>query len=195
MHKNKANPGMNSPDPHSIRQIMRKRRRAIGYGAQQRAAFRLAESLVGMPEYQQSQHIAVYWAVGGEIDLRELIKRAWADDKSCYLPVLQGSSLGFACYRPGSQLVNNRFGIPEPKSTKAISPEALDLVLLPLVAFDSHCHRIGMGGGFYDRTFAKHEDSHQSRRPVLIGVGHRCQHIPMIEPMPWDVRLDNIVTD
>jgi len=186
---------MNSPDPHSIRQIIRKRRRAIGCGAQQRAAFRLAESLIERPEYQQSRHIAVYWAVGGEIDLRVLIKRAWADGKFCYLPVLQGSTMVFACYRPGSQLVNNRFGIPEPKSAKTILPEILDLVLLPLVAFDSHCHRIGMGGGFYDRAFAKCDDYHQSRRPVLIGTAHRCQQVSLIKPMPWDVSLDAIVTD
>ena len=75
-----------------------------------------------------------------------------------------------------------------------LGPEAIDLVLVPLVAFDPQRNRIGMGGGFYDRSFAFRKNPDQPR-PVLIGVAHELQKVDLLEPEPWDVQLDMVVTD
>jgi 5-formyltetrahydrofolate cyclo-ligase len=75
-----------------------------------------------------------------------------------------------------------------------LSPEALDLVLAPLVVFDPDRNRIGMGGGFYDRSFAFRKNP-ENKVPVLIGVAHELQKVDQIVPQDWDVRLDMIITD
>lgn len=96
---------------------------------------------------------------------------------------------------PGSRLVVNRWGIAEPKPAlrHSISPRALDLVLMPLVGFDEAGHRIGMGKGFYDRTFAFRRNTR--RRPALVGLAHECQKVAGgITPSAWDVALDALAT-
>jgi 5-formyltetrahydrofolate cyclo-ligase len=164
----------------------------MGYGAQKRAAYRLSSRLLKTPIYQQSQHIACYWPVSGEIELHFLIKNAWAQGKTCYLPVLNHQQLNFVHYTPTSVMRPNRFGIPEPVTGRVMQPQNVDLVLMPLVAFDKRNHRIGMGGGYYDKTFA----SASSYRDVyLMGVAHRCQQVGLIRPEPWDVILDQVLTD
>ncbi len=131
-------------------------------------------------------------ALGGEIDLTPTIKKAWSQGKTCYLPVVQDQRLIFVNYTPTSVMQKNAFGILEPVSGGLISPAALDLVIVPLVAFDKHGHRIGMGGGYYDRTFA---GADSLRHSFLMGVAHRCQQIHDIRPEPWDVALDLVLTD
>jgi 5-formyltetrahydrofolate cyclo-ligase len=86
--------------------------------------------------------------------------------------------------------------LPEPDvdDSEMLPPEALDLVLAPLVVFDSNRNRIGMGGGFYDRSFAFRKNP-EHKLPVLIGVAHELQKVDQIVPQEWDVRLDMIVTD
>ena len=75
-----------------------------------------------------------------------------------------------------------------------LAPDELDLVLAPLVVFDGNRNRIGMGGGFYDRSFAFRKNSEHTI-PVLIGVAHEIQKVDRIVPEEWDVQLDMIVTD
>mgnify|MGYP001805942608 CR=1 FL=1 len=124
--------------------------------------------------------------------------------KRFYLPVLSplkkrqtGGQLWFARYRVGDRLRPNRFGISEPigRGRHLIQPRRLDLMILPLVGFDAQGHRLGMGGGFYDRTLAYRQRHSQWRRPRLIGVAHECQRLDQLEPRPWDVRLDAILTE
>ena len=90
----------------------------------------------------------------------------------------------------------NRFRLPEPDVTddEMLDPSDLDLVLAPLVVFDAECNRIGMGGGFYDRSFAFRK-LESSVTPRLIGVAHELQRVERLLPEAWDVRLDRIVTD
>ena len=90
----------------------------------------------------------------------------------------------------------NKFRLPEPDvgDDEMLQPAELDLVLAPLVVFDADRNRIGMGGGFYDRSFAMRQDAAISL-PVLIGVAHDLQKVDAIIPQDWDVRLDMVVTD
>lgn len=91
----------------------------------------------------------------------------------------------------------NRYGIAEPvhRGLHLCSVRALHLVLLPLVGFDARCNRIGMGGGFYDRSFAFLRGRRCWRRPLLVGLAHECQRVDAIKPRPWDLPLDAVVSE
>lgn len=101
----------------------------------------------------------------------------------------------FLHYRQGDVLEKNRFGILEPlRHQTNRSPRGLDAVLMPLVGFDRAGHRLGMGGGFYDRAFAfRFARSHG--RPLLIGLAHSIQEVDSLDACHWDVPMDAIVTD
>jgi 5-formyltetrahydrofolate cyclo-ligase len=160
------------------------------------AARDLAERLVALPEYLAAHRIAAYYAVNGEIGLTPVIDNALAAGKRIYLPNLDRETLRFSPYFHAQKMRINRYRLPEPDvaDSEMLAPEALDLVLAPLVVFDRHRNRIGMGGGFYDRSFAFRKDTERGT-PVLIGVAHEIQKVERIVPEDWDVRLDMIVTD
>ena len=156
----------------------------------------MCEKISALAEYQQAEHIAAYFAVKGEISLEPLIDQALSNGKKIYLPNLDQKSLRFSPYFHQQKMRINRYKLPEPdvSDDEMLAPEALDLVLAPLVVFDAKGNRIGMGGGFYDRSFAFRKDS-ERRRPLLIGVAHELQKIESLEPESWDVQLDMVVTD
>ncbi len=190
-------------DKTSLRREMRARRRRLTPREQNLAAEQLARKLATLPAFIRSQHIALYWPNDGEIDPRPLAARAWRCGKECYLPVLhpfQGRLLWFVRWRPDTPLHFNRFGIPEPnyQDQPKLSAPNLNLVLLPLVAFDRAGGRLGMGGGFYDRTFAFKQEAKQHGRqvgPALVGLAHACQEATQVMREPWDIPLDAVVTD
>ena len=185
---------MSSQD--ELRQHYRKLRADLDAESHERAAQKLAELVVALPEYQQARRIAAYYAVNGEIGLNPVIERALAMGKEIYLPNLDQQSLMFSPYFDGQKMRINKFRLPEPdvSDREMLSPDELDLVLAPLVVFDSNRNRIGMGGGFYDRSFAFRKHSERTT-PVLIGVAHELQKADRIVAEEWDVRLDMIVTD
>lgn len=181
-----------------LRQIVRARRRALSAGAQRRAAFKLAQRAQRQTWYIRARSLALYMAADGEIDPRMLMRQALAQGKRVYLPQLCGDgSLLFGEYRSGMRLRRNCFGIPEPVLRKKVSLLELDVVLLPLVAFDARGNRLGMGGGFYDRTFARWQRIHASRAnaPHLIGLAHGFQKMENLASQSWDVPLAGVLTD
>ncbi|MGY0613279.1 5-formyltetrahydrofolate cyclo-ligase [Luteimonas sp. A501] len=174
---------------------MRERRRGVPPAARIGSASALAGQLLSLPLAPRAA-VAGYWAADGEIALHVWQLRLPADCIYC-LPVLQDDGcLRFAPWRPGEPVVPNRYGIPEPAVAPGalLEPSALDLVVVPLVAFDTRCHRLGMGGGWYDRSFAfRHR---QSAPPRLVGAAFEFQHVD--EDLPsedWDVQLDMVCTD
>ena len=179
-----------------LRQLYRKLRAGLDPVRLEQAAQNLADLVVALPEYGQANRIAAYYAVNGEIALNPVIDHALAQGKKIYLPNLDQQALRFAPYFQGQKMRTNRFRLPEPdvSDSEMLSPGDLDLVLAPLVVFDENRNRIGMGGGFYDRSFAFRKHSGHGK-PVLIGVAHELQKVDRIVPEEWDVRLDMIVTD
>ena len=136
--------------------------------------------------------MAGYWATDGEIGLH-----AWQlhlpPGLTYCLPVLHDDGrLRFAPWAAGGPLVTNRYGIPEPdvESDAWLEPEHMSLIVLPLVAFDSRCHRLGMGGGWYDRSFAFRQS--RSAPPWLVGAAFASQQVDHVDAQPWDVRLDAV---
>ena len=193
--------GRRTESKTEIRQRIRRQRRHVGLRERTHAARRLVSVLRRSREYRSSRRIACYWAVDGEIELNAFLMRAHRDGRSLYLPVLSGKRSGylqFHRYRPGECLRANRFGIPEPvaRPSRRLACQQLDLVLLPLVAFDRQGQRLGMGAGFYDRTFAfLRQRGARWRRPRLLGVAFGFQQVAALPVEPWDVPLAGIATE
>jgi 5-formyltetrahydrofolate cyclo-ligase len=179
-----------------MRQRNRKLRAALTPQQLEQAAQELVQKIVTLDAYQQAFHVAAYFAVNGEIGLNPLIDHALAAGKQVYLPNLDQETLRFSPYFREQKMRINRFRLPEPDvgDEEMLAPLQLDLVLAPLVVFDANRNRIGMGGGFYDRSFALRKNP-AIDRPILIGVAHELQKAEHIAPEDWDVQLDMIVTD
>lgn len=129
--------------------------------------------------------------MGNEFNTQPIIQAIWQADKKCYLPVLTNDkSLVFVQYMQNTVLTPNQFNIPEPADkTKQIPATELDLVLLPLVAFDLLGNRLGAGGGYYDRTF------HANTKSKLIGLAYAAQQADALVDDSWDVKLDGVLTE
>ena len=181
----------------TLRAEMRRRRRSIGPRQQRLAARRLYRRLLQSAQFRFSKRIAFTLARDGEIDPGLLLRAALARGKACYLPVMRRVGeprLEFRRWLPGLRLVKGAWAIPEPRYGKRCPPWALNLVLLPLVAFDAEGRRLGMGKGFYDRSFAFLLDGRR-KGPILLGLAHDCQRVEGLEVASWDVPLQGIVTD
>jgi len=186
-----------------LRQSIRLRRRQLGLGVRYRAAADLAAQVSASTVYQKCRYLALYLANDGELNCHHLMKQAWKDGKECYLPVLSprhsAGPMMFARYHPGSRLVKNSYGILEPVNTQKRSAELLDLVIMPLVAFDKAGHRIGMGGGYYDRSFAfrqnvnNYSSHYLGQSPYLMGVAYRLQEVSSIKAESWDIKPDQVL--
>ena len=183
-----------------LRKSIRKQRLALSEEERLRHAEQLFGHLVTHSLFQRSKRIAGFIANDGELDPEPLLDHALELQRSCYLPVLNqlhGNRLWFAPLKTGAILTPNRYGILEPElfPPKPIPIWSLDLVLTPLVAFDRSGGRVGMGGGYYDRTFSHPKRSANRRRPFLLGVAHSFQETKKIKLNPWDVPLDGIATE
>ena len=187
---------MLEPDPRTLRSQMRRRRRALTAKDRAAAASELCRALGSSREFRNAHHIAAYLPHDGEIDLRPLIARAWCWGKHIWLPALHDSKLRFVPYGSDSVLRCNRFHIEEPVVPPGvwIKARSLDLVLMPLTAFDQAGHRLGMGGGYYDQTFTFLRIRSRWRKPDLVGVAYDFQQVPKLKQRPWDVSMDGIAT-
>lgn len=183
-------------DRVNLRKQLRAARRALSCAAQRRAASELARRLAALPVLRSARRIALYWPMDGEIDPRLLCRAPRLRNAVFYLPRLRPwpvSTLRFTRWRRGGRLARNRFGIPEPRDRAAVAARDLDVIVMPLTGFDTHGNRLGMGGGFYDRTLAFARAG--GRRPLLVGVAHDCQEVPALPAAAWDVPLHRVVTD
>lgn len=189
---------MSAPN-QDLRQQKRRQRRQLPARVQQQHARAIARHLNRQPALRNAARIGCYLANDGEIATDYLINTAWQRGKQVYLPLLSplGNSLFFAPYQPGTDMARNRFGIAEPGCHPAhwLRARQLDIILLPLVAFDETGNRLGMGGGFYDRTLAFLKHRLHRRRPMLIGLAHECQASDSIITRSWDIPLDAIATE
>ena len=189
------------PDLPQLRQQLRALRRELPVVKQRQAARAVTDRLTDWPGFVAARRIAGYWACYGELNPLPLLEWAWNVNKAVYLPVLADSppqSLRFAPYSPGTPLRHNRFNIPEPDVSPEqwLEPTELDLVLMPLVAFDQIGTRLGMGGGFYDRSFAfLLKPGYLDHRPWLIGLSYEFQKVAELPRQSWDVPLDAAVTE
>ena len=182
-----------------LRKLIRTRRSALSAAQQKAAAQALKQHLLALPEFRAARDVCAYLANDGEIDPLPFMQAAHALGKRVLLPVLhptQARHLWFVEWHPNQPLRPNRYRILEPqfKGQPRRKPWALGLVLMPLVAFDSQGNRMGMGGGYYDTSFAFKQTSPQ-RGPKLVGIAHQCQEVDALPIAEWDIPLAAIVTD
>jgi 5-formyltetrahydrofolate cyclo-ligase len=168
---------------------LRHRRNHLLPNEQLAASIQLANQLSGLIVYKQAKTIASYLPDDGEIFTDEIHQRAWANNKSIALPVIQDQQqLQFAHYKDQDTLAAGPWGIQQPKNLAFINDDAIDLVLVPLVGFDQQGNRLGRGGGFYDRFLSRCTSA------TTVGLAHDFQHIQNLPAANWDIALDFIAT-
>jgi 5-formyltetrahydrofolate cyclo-ligase len=192
---------MTSPDAaeRQKRKLRRERRAArakLGDAVRQRASERIAHHVIYSHCLQRSRRIACYLPMADEVDTWPIIARAWRMKKKIYAPITRRNRLlTFREIRPESDLVTTDFGLLKPVSGQEVGARELDLVLVPMVAFDDERQRLGMGGGYYDRTFSFLRARRSLFRPKLVGLAFACQRVDKIPLNPWDIRLYRVITE
>ena len=183
------------PDRVLLRRELRQRRRDLPAAARIAAANALADRLLALRFLPSSGFVAGYWAMDGEIGLHAFQMRLPPALTYC-LPMLHANeSLRFAPWRAGAPLVTNRFGIPEPDldPDDALPASEMAMLVLPLVGFDAHGARLGMGGGWYDRSLAFRRET--PAPPWLVGAGFAMQQVDALPLEAWDVSLDAVCSE
>lgn len=194
---------MPAPDPkNELRRRLRAQRARFSPAERAAAARRLHDHVAATRLFLACRRIACYLPNNGEIDPRPIIERIQRMNKTCYLPVLSRlghDRLWFAAYTPGVALKPNRFGIPEPDvpSAQLVRARELDLILMPLVAVDRDGNRLGMGGGFYDRSLEFLRHRARWHKPHLLGLAYDFQRLEdeRVPVQPWDIPLAGVITD
>lgn len=181
------------PDQYKIalRNTIKQLRSQVSVSYQKTSSSQICTRIKFLEEFRHASRVALYIPVNGEVDLTVVWKTAHEQGKSCYFPALnENQTLSFLPATPTTPFKKNKFNIPEPdiELNQAISPKELDLIIMPLVAFDARCTRLGMGAGYYDRTL--------ENKPAipLFGVAYQFQRVDFIDPQPWDIPLDAVIT-
>jgi len=146
--------------------------------------------------FLNAQNLACYIATGHEVETSLVFERAWRMKKSVFAPVvINDCDMQFVRITRNTRLERNQFGIWEPVSGHHIEARKLDVVVTPLCVFDDARHRIGMGGGYYDRSFRFLRHRQHWFHPKLAGFAFECQKVEKITPNPWDIRLYRVFTE
>ena len=187
-----------------IRQCIRHARRQLSQAEQAQAAQQLVSQVARLPHLAQAKAVALYLANDGELDPVPLINWYWAQGCQVYLPVLHPFCPGhlvFLRYLSDTLMHTNVLGIREPVlDIRLLAPKnAIDIIYTPLVAFDAQGNRLGMGGGFYDRTLCQKAgsqtaDVHSGTGPRAVGIAHDCQQVAALPIASWDVPLAELLT-
>ena len=179
-----------------LRRTLRKKRQSLSRAEQHQASVRLSRKLIKHPAFLRAKNIALYMPADGEISPLPLLNNFFKLGKHIYLPsITVANSLEFRRYRGTRDLEKNRYGIWEPKIyCEKIDTHLLELVILPLVGVDTKGNRLGMGAGYYDRSFA-FKRKFPKRGPHLMGLAHHCQLMDRIPTEHNDIPLDYVATD
>ena len=187
---------MTAPSRSELRRVLRATRRAISPAARRAAAHSAACALIGSGWLRPGRRLAGYLASAEEFDCAPLLASARRHGMQLYVPRIAARHQPAMHFAPLVRPLRlNRYGLLEPSSPRTLGAAWLDIVLLPLVGFDSNGGRLGMGAGFYDRALAFRRRRRRWRGPRLIGVGFAAQQVDCIPMQAWDVRLDGVLTE
>jgi len=181
---------------NELRRKCRQTRAELTTSYRDDASSRICDTITRAGFFRRSNNIGCYLPSDEEVDTWPIIARAFSMGKQISVPILRkNGSMRFRELSPDSTLLPNIFGLLEPQEGKFVDPHRLDIVITPLVAFDSSGNRIGMGGGYFDRTFSFLKGRKLWRHPKLIGAAFDCQRVSSIAPNPWDIGLFRVVTE
>ena len=179
-----------------LRAALRAQRRNLDASHRHHLDHRINQEVLDLVAREQANSLAAYLPFDGEPDLRpalEILSRRGVRVALPAVVVFSGvKRLEFRHWTPEVHLTHSPFGIDQPGAVDDVSLGELDLLLIPLVAWDEHGHRLGMGAGYYDRALAAVADS---RRPLRIGVGYVLQKHADLPADPWDIRLHQVITE
>ncbi len=176
-----------------LRQQARAMRQELTEVQLQEADIQLAQQFEQHFSREKFNTAGIYLQNDNELGTKHLITLLFQSNCKVYLPVIsdyRNNQMEFIHYQQDSQMLNNRFGIPEPADGENIAVDQLDIIFLPLTAFDLHGHRLGMGGGFYDRALAEVS----GEKPVLAGLAYDFQELPTCPAESYDQSIQMIIT-
>lgn len=177
----------------NIRKRIKRHRQSLSLEHQKRLSQEVCKAILTLDEFKTAKKIGLYQAFQGEVDLNLLWDMALKAHKLCYFPILKANkTLGFFPANKKTPFVYNKYHILEPTGLTKDEEEPLhhiDLMILPLVAFDSFGHRVGMGAGYYDKTLA------QNGPQFMAGAAYEFQKIDSIRPDAWDIPLSFVITE
>ncbi len=158
-------------------------------GFDKRASEIITEKVLSLNEYKRAENILCYASYNSEVDTFLLMEQIINDGKKLYLPrcVVEDKRIEVLRARNLSELKEGAYGIPEPTG-EGVSPELLDMVIVPMVAFDRKRTRLGYGGGYYDRFLPK-------TRATRCGIAFSIQESDLLIKEPTDIAMDIIVTE
>lgn len=185
------------------REKLRDKRKRLDPVSCCQAAQAVAAQIVQESSFLDSQDIACYLSDENELDPMPLMHAAETLNKNLYLPLLQAADsahpkgqLVFTHYQIGELLKKSSHSVYEPATARELKPiEELDIILLPIVGFDTQGNRLGRGAGHYDRALAAINQLPNNKRPLLIGLAYEFQKVANITPDDWDIPLDQVITE
>ncbi|MGI9233655.1 MAG: 5-formyltetrahydrofolate cyclo-ligase [Woeseiaceae bacterium] len=181
---------------NTLRDKALRARREMTAEARATSSEKICRRVLQSREFRAARTLSCYLPMADEVNPLEIIERGWRANKRIFVPVLFGDGkMSFRELRHETTLRRNSYGIWEPESGDYISPRNLNLVLTPTVAYDENNHRIGMGGGYYDRCFSFLRLRKHWLQPKLIGLAFACQKVEKITPNVWDIRLYGLISD
>jgi 5-formyltetrahydrofolate cyclo-ligase len=177
-----------------LRKTLRRRRVAISRAQRKHCARRAALQLLRWRRLRQARHVAVYLSARSELSTAILIEFLLRQGRKLWAPVTSpDAQMHFVPLRREGKLRRGPLDLPQPARTRPRRGAArIDLILLPLLGFDARGHRLGNGGGYYDRALG---GPRPGRRPLLVGYAYAAQEMAAIPAEPWDVRLDAVITE
>jgi 5-formyltetrahydrofolate cyclo-ligase len=185
-----------NPDQSALRAEALRRRRVKSPSERADASRKICRRFLSSRHFLRSQTIGCFLSAWDEVDTGEIIERSWRAKKRIFAPVMrERGQMSFCEILPDTLLTRNAFGLWEPPLDSIAQPDELDIVLTPLVAFDSNRNRIGMGSGYFDRAFAYLRTRNHWHQPKLIGLAFDCQKVEKIVPNPWDIRLYDVICE
>ena len=182
---------------NKLREHLKLKRKQLSEEKSSEMSHAISERVIKSKWIREYSNVGIYHPVNGEANTLQLIDFMWSINQQVFLPVIHKKNLLFGRLKSDSELIKNRYGIPEPsiERNNQVSANLLDMVFVPLVAFDLNGFRIGMGSGYYDRTFEKKLLIKDHKNPVLIGLAYEFQKQECLNHQPWDVPLDMAVTE
>lgn len=176
----------------ALRASIKQKRRALSIEYRQQASRKMQAELTRLPCYQAAEYIMLYMAMQDEVQLDELIAMVLKNGKKAVIPLVTGAGLMEAVELSDmADLVPDKYGIKTVSEEKRrlIAPDKIDLIIVPGVAFDKAGHRLGMGGGFYDRFMLR------ASRAVRAALAYDCQLLAAVPAEVHDLTVDYIITE
>ena len=170
---------------HAIRKHMKAQRSKAECPAEYDAA--ITKLVLESPEYKHAKTVMAYYPISGEACTKAIIADA-LKKKKVFLPYIDGDEMKVAEIKAIDDVETGKYNIPEPKNKQPFEPKQLDLVLVPGVAFDETGHRLGYGGGYYDRFLPK-------TGATAVGLAYEFQVVLHIPADPHDHRVQKIITE